>query len=498
MGQRFLAIWFPYLITDRFSARQPQLKSHSFVLAVPEHGRMVIKALNPAAAVNGIANGMVVADARALLPSLKVFDYHCIEHETLYKIAVWCLRYTPVVSITLPDGLMLDVSGCPHLWGGELPYLKEVITRLNHYGYHARAAIADTPGAAWAIARYGKNRAIIEPGQQLKALLPLPPAALRIEATTAEKLEKLGLHQIAQLTNIPRSALRRRFGPLLITRLNQAFGQQPEPVEPIKPAIVWQERLPCPEPIATARGIELALEKLLNTICTRLAKEEKGVRTCVFTCYRTDGNLQQLKIETNRPSRNSRHLFKLFELKIATLQPGLGFEVFVLEAPVTENLSAEQEALWAANAAKHETAVAELLDKIAVKLQSGTICRYLPAEHYLPERCFKKAASLQEQPATQWPRGLPRPLHLLPLPQPVKVLVALPDYPPMAFYYNGQHHKIIKADGPERIEQEWWLQQGYYRDYYCLEDEEGLRYWLFRLGDYNNEKPEWFIHGFFA
>lgn len=69
----------------------------------------------------------------------------------------------------------------------------------------------------------------------------------------------------------------------------------------------------------------------------------------------------------------------------------------------------------------------------------------------------------------------------------------------MLFRYQGEVHNIKRADGPERIEQEWWIQQGLHRDYYTVEDEAGARFWIFRLGHYKNDnKPEWFIHGYFA
>jgi protein ImuB len=500
MGRRFASIWFRHLTTDRQFRLQPELRDVPFVLAAPDHGRMVVRAASKAAEAKGVNVGMVVADCRAIFPALEVMDEAPGGAEKLLQaLGEWCLRYTPSVAVDMPDGLMLDISGCPHLWGGERNYLQDLITKLRAFGYDVRAAIADTAAAAWAIARYGRTKAIIEPYAQTEALLPLPPAALRLETVVIERLEKLGLYEISSFINMPRRSLRRRFGTSLLTRLDQATGQEEEVMEPIRPIVPYQERLPSLEPIRTVHGIEIALRKLLEAICLRLAKEEQGLRSCMFKCYRIDGNMQQIGIGTSRASRTVEHLFRLFENKIVLLEPDLGFELFLLEAPVTEDLSAEQEMLWHSKAGHNDKEIAELLDKLADKAGMDTIHRYLPAEHHWPERSIKAAASLQEKPDTGWRAELPRPIHLLPQPELIEVSTRLPDYPPMLFKYKGQTFRVTKADGPERIELEWWLESGLPRDYYCVEDENGCRYWLFRLGHYYNEdKPKWFIHGFFA
>jgi len=479
--------------------RQPELKNLPFVIAAPERGRMVIKAANTEAQAKGIDTDMVVADCRAILPTLQVFDDKPGDAAKLLNaLAEWCLCYTPTVAIDGMDGLILDVSGCAHLWGGEKPYLKDIATKLRCFGYDVRLAIADTVGAAWAICRFGKASPIVEPHNQLEALMLLPPAALRLEAPILERLKKLGLYQIQNFINMPRKALRRRFGQSILTRLDQALGQEHETLLPIQPIEPYLERLPCPEPIRSPTGIEIALKKLLEQLCTRLAKEEKGLRKCVLKCYRIDGIMKQIEIGTSRPSRNVAHLFKLFDLKIAMIEPALGIEVFTIEAAIVEDISAIQDALWNFTEGGNGTAVGELLDRIAGKLGIDTIHRYLPDEHYWPERSVKLASSLSETPQTAWRRDLPRPIHLLPAPETIEVTVPMPDYPPMLFRYRDELHHVSKADGPERIEQEWWQAQGHYRDYYCVEDEKGRRYWLFRLGSYETGDPKWFIHGFFA
>jgi protein ImuB len=500
MAKRFVSIWFRYLTTDWFTRRQPELRHSPFVLSVPSHGKMIITAINSIAEAQEIKTGMAVADARAVIPSLQVLDDKPdLPGKLLYRLAEWCIRFSPFVAVDPPDGLLLDVSGCSHLWGGDEPYLTTIINRLKERGYTVKAAMADSIGAAWAVARFEKESLVIKAGNHSHALLSLPPAALRLEINIIERLQKLGLRQIRNFIQMPSSALRRRFGQSLITRLNQALGYEEEIIQPVERVEPYQERLPCLEPIVTATGIEIALRRLLETLCHRLVTEQKGIRIACLKCYRVDGKIEQVSIGTNRPSYNNNHLFKLFEDKLCSIEPDLGIELFVLEAPKVEDHFAVQERLWNSSCGLDNLILSELLDRLSGKMGAGCIHRYLPAEHYWPERSVKPASSLDEKSITPWKTDRPRPIQLLARPDPITVTAPIPDYPPMNFRYKGKLHTIIKSDGPERIEQEWWIQEGQHRDYYSVEDEEGRRYWLFRSGHYSAEKTyQWFIHGFFA
>ena len=499
MVRRFVSIWFRHLTTDWFTICQPGLSDTAFVLRSPSHGRMMIVASNVIAESKGIYSGMVLADARAIVPSLQAFDDKPeLAEKLLKRLAEWCIRFTPFVGTDPPDGLILEVTGCSHLWGGDESYLAEISWRLKLRGYHIRAAMADTIGAAWAIARFGNSSFIIESGQQLSSLLPLPPVSLRLEAEITERLEKLGLRRINDFIRMPRAVLRRRFGLHLIQRLDQAIGKVEEIIQPVKPVEPYQERLQSLEPIVTATGIEIALQRLLETLCHRLQQEQKGLRKAIFKCYCIDGRIEILEIGTTRPTHHVKHIFKLFEIKLSSIEPRLGIELFVIEAPVVEEVKHLQERLWETAGGLDDVGLSELLDRLGGKLGTGHIHRYIPDEHYWPERSLKPAASLNEIKTTEWKVDRPRPVQLLAKPELIQVTAPIPDYPPMNFRYKGELHKIIKADGPERIEQEWWIEEGKHRDYYCVEDEEGCRYWLFRSGHYSDQTYQWFIHGFFA
>ncbi|MGC4038432.1 MAG: DNA polymerase Y family protein [Chitinophagaceae bacterium] len=500
MVKRFVCIWFCYLKTDWISLRKPVLRNSPFVLSTADHGRMLITAVNRLAQRQGIDCGMVLADARAVVPSLQCMeDKPTPSGKLIHAIARWCIRYTPVVAVDAPDGLVLDATGCAHLWGGEQNYITAITKRFNELGYTVRIAMADSIGAAWAVCHYGQGERIIEPGRQDVALLNLSPAALRLDTVIVERLYKLGLKQIKSFIGMPRSALRRRFGESILLRIDQALGKIEETVVPVIVPEPWEERLPCLEPIVTATGIAIALERLLDNLCQCLQKEAKGLRAANFMGYRIDGKMEQISIATTRASHNVPHLFKLFKQKIETIEPALGIELFILNAPVVEEYTARQVHIWEGNCGLDDIKFAELMDRISGKIGAPAIQRYLPAEHYWPERSIQEAVSLGQELTTNWNNHRPRPLQLLAVPEAIQVMAPIPDYPPMHFRHNGKLHKVKNADGPERIEQEWWLQEGEHRDYYAVEDEEGCRYWIFRSGHYTGDKSnQWFLHGYFA
>jgi protein ImuB len=498
MQGRFVSIWFRYLDTDWFSIRQPGLRKVPFVLKTSDHGRMVVAATNEEALKRGLYRGMPLADARAILPDLAVQDYQPdLCDKLLKRIALWCIRFTPIVAVDAPDGLFFDASGCTHLWGGEELYINDIRKKLSSRGFNVRLAIADTPGAAWAVARFGKDSFIIPEGKQLDALLSLPPEALRLEPETVERLYKLGLQKTGQLLKMPRTSLRRKFGQHFLRQLDMAMGQEMEILQPVQPVESYHERLPCLEPIVTAKGIEIALDQLLQTLCLRLQQEQKGLRKAIFKGYRMDGKMEQIDIQTNRPSHHVPHLFKLFEIRLSSIEPGSGIELFILEAPQVEGCIPQQEKIWQGSGGLEDIHLSELLDRLASKIGMGSIHRFIPAEHYWPERSFQ-SASLQEKLSASWPTDKQRPLHLLKTPESIEVTAPIPDYPPLHFRHKGKLHEVAKADGPERIEQEWWIQQGEHRDYYCVEDKEGYRYWIYRSGHYQQSRYQWFLHGFFA
>lgn len=509
MSKRYAAIWFPSLLTDWALLKQVGLRDKPFVFAKSGQGRLHITAANAHARAAGISLGMVLADAKASLPSLEVLpDKPNRANNLLRHIGLWCIRYTPIVALDLPDGLLLDITGCAHLWGGEAEYKADITRKLHARGYDNRIAIADTLGAAWGLARFAAERSpsqlgvdnlILQPKLQRDALALLPIEALRLEADVVAKLHKLGLYGVAHIINMPSPALRKRFGAGLVLRLQQALGLVDEYLKPLQPPSPYVERLPCLEPIRTAKGIELAIQQLLEPLCLRLYKEGNGLRSVSLKCFRVDGKEQEVAVQTSRATAHSEHLLGMFALKIASIEPALGIELFVMEGLKVERLDQKQEEIWVDDTQAKDDDVAELIDRIKGRDAGAMVYRYFPSAHHWPERSIYKVDSFANAKAAKWTINRPRPIRLLNPPERIEVAAPIPDYPPMLFRYRDAVYPIKKADGPERIEREWWLEKGEHRDYYIVEDEKGRRYWLFRLGHYaGDQSQEWFLHGFFA
>jgi hypothetical protein len=278
MQRRYISIWFHQLLADWQLIRKPELADVPFVFAAADHGRLIISAVSALASRFGIEAGMRAADAKAICPGLEVLDDKPSRPRNLLRgLGEWCVRFSPIVAIDEfgMDGLLLDVSGCAHLWGSERDYLKEIVSRFKSKGYTVRVAIADTPGSAWAISRFGKLTPLIPTGGHTEALLSLAPEALRLEQAILIKLRKLGFYQIKSFIGMPRSVLRRRFGEDFLLRLAQALGTEDEVLVPLLVPVPFQERLPCLEPIKTRTGIEIAITKMLESLCKRMQSEGK-------------------------------------------------------------------------------------------------------------------------------------------------------------------------------------------------------------------------------
>lgn len=510
MARRILSLWLPRLTTDVWMRRRGHDAARPLAAVTGERGRLMLSAVNRAAEQAGGRPGITLADARAVEPALAVFDADPRDDALmLARLADWALRYTPWTAPDGTDGLVLDVTGCAHLFGGESGLLADLVERLDHAGIESRAAIADTPAAAWAVARYAplpSPGANVPPARQRHAIDPLPVAALRLPPHTVDGLAAVGLRRVGDLHGVPRATLTARFGPLPAQRLDQALGHLDEPVSPHRPVPPHAVRIALPEPITTPEAIAGAVRHLLEELCRGLERTQEGARRLELAAYRIDRRLddapQALAIGTGRPVRDPATLLRLFAGKLERIAPGHGIEVMALSATVVGPLGALQAGL---DGAGDDTDLGDLVDRLGNRLGPHSVLRLVPRESWLPERAVAGCPPLQPPPgrphgpSLSWPADRPRPVRLLAPPEPIEAMAPVPDDPPRQFRWRGAVHRVRHADGPERIEAEWWRRDGSPRDYYRVEDAEGRRFWLFRQGLYRPDvAPRWFLHGFFG
>ena len=466
---------------------------------------MVIAAACPAAGALGLRAGMPLAHAQAMVPGLAVLDARPDDDaQALQRLAAWCLRLSP---LTAPDGdgVWIDATGCTHLHGGEAPLLATLVGTLSRQGLTGKVAIADTAGAAHALARFGDAATtLVPPGSTAHALALLPVAALRIEAATADALRRLGLERVGQLDAAPRGPLARRFGPGLLLRLDQALGRAPEPMQPVVPPETIVVRRSFVEPLCTADAFATVIAVLVAEACRQLARRGEGARRLDLVFERVDATLQVVRVGTARPVRDARHLGRLLDARIEAVDPGPGVEAMRLVLSLVEPLHHAQQASELVADASGEPDLSELVDRLSNRLGPARVYRLQPVQSDVPERSQRPVAFDAPAAGTAaWVSPWPRPVRLLARPEPVAAVGLLPDHPPRAFTWRRVRHLVRHADGPERIAGEWWRRDAEVaalRDYWIVENHEGRRFWLFRQGDGVDPATgglSWFLHGFF-
>jgi protein ImuB len=479
------------------------------VLTGREGRRRVVLALDAAAHRAGLRAGIPAAKARALVPGLIVRAAEpAADAGALDRLALWALqRYAPIVAADAPDGLVIDSTGAAHLHGGEDAMVKGMVGQLAASGIAARAALADSWGAAHAFARYVARPTIVIPvGESSTAVLDLPIAALRLPKNMVEDLRVLGFERIGELAAKPRAPLALRFGPELGRRLDQATGRISEPINPVRPPDLIEVRRVFAEPIGALETMAHYTGKLVTQLCAMLEAKGLGARRLDLLFYRVDNRIEAIRIGTALPVREVKRLTRLLCDKIETVDPGFGIEIMRLAATLAEPLAPKQTISSLTD--EPEADVASLIDTLANRVGEQRLYRFAPVASDVPERSVCRIAPTApdtgETWPDPWPNHWPRPSRLLPTPEPIETVALLPDHPPVSFTWRGVRRRVKCADGPERVFGEWWKRDAELsalRDYFRVEDEAGERFWIFRAGngeDATTGSHHWFLHGIFG
>ncbi len=523
--RRILSLWLPRLPIDRIkrqlwqSDAAPANDDPSIVVA-KQNNALQIFALDDAAARLGLDVGLPLANARAICPQLRVFDAdEAADAHALNAIADWCDRFTPLVALDPPHGLFLDITGCVHLFGGEAAMLRLLCDVLTAQGFAVSAAIAGTAVCARTLTRHVHGRIVAE-GEEADAVRPLPVSALGADAAVATGLRRAGLKIIGDVASRARHEITARFGAGFTILLEQALGHSDAPISPRKPLPDYIVEKRFAEPVATEAVISATLSGLAKMLVAAMAQQGKGARRLEACFFRTDGAVRTIMVDTGRPVTRPEVIDRLFRERLGALSdpldPGFGFDLIRLSASRTEIVVQEQRDL---DANVHDNdELAALIDRIAARIGGQRVVVHLPQDTHIPERAVLAAPAQHHLAAAAcavWParvEGEPplRPLRLFEKPEPIKVPFAtVPDGPPHHFTWRRATHAVVRVEGPERIAMEWWQQDGQAltRDYFRVEDEAGLRFWIYRDGLYGSElvneegKPapsNWFVHGLFV
>src|SRR6266404_2221324 len=517
-SRRYLSVWLRRLSTDRIERRSSE-RVETFVVVASIKGAQRITGLTDGAARLGLKVGMGLADARARYPKLPVVEADPeADRRLLENIADGCDRYTPLVGLDPPHGLFLDITGCAHLFGGEAALLRLLCDVLTAQGFAVSAAIAATSVCARTMTRHVHGR-IVPDGEEADAVGPLPVIALGADSAITGGLRRAGLKTIGDVASRARHEIAARFGARFTTLLEHALGQGDAPISPRKPLPDYIVEKRFADPVATDVVISATLSRLAGMLVLAMAQQGKGARRLEARFFRTDGAVRTIIVDTGQPATRAEVIDRLFRERLDALSdpldPGFGFDLIRLSASRTEIVVQQQRDL---DANVHDNdELAALIDRIAARIGGRRVVVHLPQDTHIPERAVL-AAPAQHHLATAvravWParvEGEPplRPLRLFERPEQIKVIAQVPDGPPARFVWRRATHAVVRAEGPERVAMEWWRPQGKMltRDYFRVEDEAGLRVWLYRDGLYDREieqeegkavQPNWFMHGLFA
>ncbi|MBX0345952.1 DNA polymerase Y family protein [Acetobacter sp. TBRC 12305] len=508
MSRRILSLWLPHWSIERWLRRHaPSRPQTGLVLYAPERGRLSVLACDRAAWSGGVRPGMALAQARALLPELVADDADLMgDREALQVLALWCQWASPLTAMDPPDGVWIDITGCAHLFGGEDGLMLRLHGQMERSGYTARLALADTAGAAHAVARHARNPvAIIPPGRHSEALASLPVVALRLPDETISRLLRVGIETIGQVAKAPRAPLVRRFGQVLTDRLDQAWGLLPESLSPLSARQVVLAERHLVEPISTAEAITVVIEHLVGEICASLEARAEGARALALRCERVDGHVQEIMAGTSAPVRDPVHLTRLLRERVEDIEPGFGIERMALEVTQVEALreSVCRDMMEAGTNAAPMTA---LIDRLCNRVGVDRVFRLTERAVQFPEMAQDlipvSVPMPAGVPALASGHDAPRPVRLLAPPEPVRMRDVYPDGAPKTFAWRRHTYLVRGVDGPERVWCDWWAGpvEDRARDYWIVEDTQGERFWLYTA--HNGEGPAsdsaaWFLHGLF-
>ncbi|GJD79047.1 nucleotidyltransferase [Methylobacterium gregans] len=502
--RRVVSLYLPTWPSDRIRRRDPAAppRDKPLVTATAANGARVVASACRAAQALGLRAGMAIAQVQAMVPDITVREATPdADADALARLAAWCLWCAPLTAPDPPDGLWIEIAGSAHLFGGEAAMLRTLLARLRGGGCTVRLAVADTPGAAWAVARFAPREIspLVGPGQMAAAVASLPVRALRLAPETVAELAELGIERVAQLAALPRGPLSLRVGRAVLQRLDQVLGHAPEPIAWAMPAEAVLVRRAFPEPISAPSTLERVATDLIGDLVALLARRGLGARRIDLSFRRVDGGVHAICVGTATATRDAAHLARLLCARLAEVDPGFGLDEATLAAGRTEPLAAVQgEGLDTGETAQVDLAV--LVDRLAARAGARRVFRVVPVESRVPERSQRRAPPLAPTDGRSWPTNLARPARLFEPPEPVQATALLPDAPPALFVWRGVRHRVVRADGPERVRGEWWAAEGELaslRDYYRVETEDGARYWIYRDAPMA-EGPRWWLQGVFG
>jgi protein ImuB len=509
---------------------------------------------------------MSLSEASALAP-LEIRTHDPNEDlDQLCYLTELAQRFSPIVgleqldkkpwagrNLLQPECILLDVTGLASFFGGEEQLLGLVSKWLFDQRYFGCMGIASSLGAAWAIANYGNRKrpnstlsstlssttpqSAASPADQLAdnqpatlesqfiiaangsnaaTLARMPIAALRLASDTVQTLQRLGIHFIGQLDQLPRAGMATRLGQTLLDRWDQAIGIKPEPLIALHTLPEWQIEQTLEYPTEHRATIAELVRRLSNDLARRLAARGEGAMRIVCRLDQVESSPLIMQLSLFRPTADAEHLQTLL---VGQLEQQLSSHASTalwrlsIQATLTAPLVWHQTDLFAGDVIENRHQLARLVDNLSNRLgrkqvlrarverepQPENACSLQPmtgrrpdgAEQATVKKISSRMARHRAEPMVDDP--MRRPTRLLSPPQAIEVIALVPESLPAQFRVHQQLHSVVQYWGPERLESGWWRGPSVRRDYFRVETDHGAWWWIYRDMQTNN----WYLHGVF-
>lgn len=521
--RRYLCIFLPrWPIQCLRRTHADTIRQPCAVFERSQHGEHLV-VCSTEANYKGIRTGMSLTDARALVPTLLHHEFDLIAcSATLQKLCLWSTRFSPLTALEsagehlpFPQSLMIDITGCDSVFGGEESLLHAADSALKRQKLKARLAIAPTQGAAWALAHYGPLLTSVsdDPAELSEAISSLPIACLRLSPAIVADFQPLGIHRVSHLLKIPRNAIPSRFGNEVLNRLDQAFGVRPEKFIPLRAAPEFRIARAFQYSVSNAERLCKVIEEMMNRLSDELQKAERGARHIECWLHHEIAEPKIAEVALHRCSAGKKHLWQLLRTRLEdhfrerpvskkrkknvsvgsiekVIEVDESVDAVALHVTVSEPLHDKQMPLLDHRPLDDNEDFNLLIDRLVTKLGPASVFNVELVNDPLPERSFRLVPvheAKRVKPAGRTfkvPRR--RPMTLLPKPQPIQ-------FSEKQFTLNNELREIRMLHSLERVESGWWRECDQRRDYYVVECSDGSQHWIFR----DLIKDEWFLHGSF-
>lgn len=527
--------WLPNWPLQRLRYERPELKKQPVIIYETLGNRgPCVRACSRQPVQLGVTPGMPLAEAQALVEASPPnpqdraphhnhevhFELHnpVADRTCLRGIAQSCECFSPLYGLEeteSPECVLLDVTGCTHLFGGDHGLAVGLVNQLRAQGLHVRGSVTPTIGSAWAVAHFlarSTEPTVVAVERLPQALNPLPAAALRLSHKTLTRLGELGLQTVGQLRALPRSTLPSRFGTELLKRLDQAFGSEAELLVPQSTPTPFIAQWAGEWPLTNQDALHCIVQELLNELLNRLKPQRAGVRQLLCSIREPGGRTHEFCVNCVVPTDVAKHLLEMLALQWERRLLPEEIVFVRLEATLTDRLQVRQRDLFGhALDGDDQREVVALLDRLSNRLGFRAVVKTRLVPDAQPElavayEAWTQTESQNTSPKVRqseshthstisllFPTTLARPTHLLSPPQEIEVSIAGPEGAPLSFYWDRYEHRVIRSWGPERIETGWWRDEPIARDYFRVETQTGHHFWLF----HQFHAEGWFMHGTF-